>query len=171
MIRPILLASLLTLTHWPLAAVQAQEPAVKPLQFSELQLMQGDVRVTVVESAVVLYAAKVPTTTLVFVIEHLGEQAVTKNLSGISFLDAEREKIVTAIPDDEQMRVSGSSVYDFQDYLKDRRKFFPDISFPEPKHPERAWVNLQWFREPVPEKAAFLEVGFSGERIAFRLKK
>jgi hypothetical protein len=105
------------------------------------------------------------------VIEHLGEQAITTSSSNVSFLNADREKIVTAVPDDEQMRVSGSVVYDFHDYRQDRRKFFPDIALPEPEQPERSWVNLQWFREPVPEQAAFLEVVFSGERFTLRLKK
>ncbi|MFN9540619.1 MAG: hypothetical protein ACK6A8_15425 [Planctomycetota bacterium] len=121
--RLILLASLLTLTLWPIVAVQARVPAVKPLLLAEPQLTPGNVSVTVVESAVVFYAAKVPTTTLVFVIEHLGEQDTTTSSSNVNFLNAEREKIVTAVPDDEQMRESGSAVDDFHDYLRDRRKF------------------------------------------------
>lgn len=164
---PLILALLLL----PIAEVQAQLLADAPLRFSEQQLTQGDVRVNLVESAISLYSAKVPTRSLVFVIEHLGEKALTSGSSNLQFLNAERELIILPVPDDERMRVSGSVAYDFGDYLKSRRKFEPNVELPQPQQPARAWVSLQWFREPVPEQAAFLQVNFSGEKFVFPLKK
>ena len=153
---------LLAVTALPLGIAQSQVQTLAPPQFEYHAITKNDVRVTLVETATILAARGIQTTSLIFVIEHLGKNKIQRGTSNVNFLDSNATLIFQEVPSNKELVKSGSGIHNYSSYRSPWQ-----TKLPEPEDKQRAYVVQQWFRTPIPKNAKFLSVTFSGEKFKF----
>ena len=143
---------------------QEQLQSNKTLQFVSHEIKQNDVHVNLVEAANVVSAQGIQTTSLLFMVEHLGNNKIKPGASTIEFLDANAKPIPQKGSSNEELVKSGTTIQNYSKYKSPWQ-----AKLPKPENRERAYIVQQWFRTHIPENSKFLSLTLSGEKFKFTL--
>ena len=136
----------------------------KPLQFGSHKITLNDVRVTLIESANINSSQNIQTTSLLFMVEHLGEKEIKKSSSSINFLDLNGETIPRKGSEDEELVKSGTAFHSYSKYKSPWQ-----TKLPKAENQKQTYIVHEWFRTPPPSNAKFLAVTYSGVKFKFPL--